>query len=424
MKESDQHRNSIFSQRLDRTTFIAYLLGAVVPLIALTFVVQQYVIPTIPNNAQALGMIGLVVSTAILSFLSFLVLRRTTHSTLARIDRDNRRLSALLGTSTTLTASEHTSEIAATSVACAAEIAGAQAAYLLVRGKDPEAPAELFESAGSDTEKLFRSIGDQLTELAELAMSSGRPALKNASATSGSILVLPLTGESAWLGALAVVHPKGASAFERSQVDALTTLAGLTSVAMRNADLRDAQRNFFSHMTEILVTALDAHLDYHNGHGNRVAQYANRIGRAMKLDEKRLQNLHFASLLHDVGMLKIDRNAHKNEKACAKHAELGYRMLARIRLWEGVAPIVHTHHEWYDGNGYPQGLAGNNIALESRIITVCDAFDSMTSNTSYKVALPLEAAVEELRNGMGTQFDPAIAQTFLDLIAQGVITSQ
>ncbi len=88
-------------------------------------------------------------------------------------------------------------------------------------------------------------------------------------------------------------------------MDALTTLAGLTSVAMRNADLRDSQRNFFSHMTEILVTALDVHLDYNNGHGTRVAQTANRVGRAMNLDDGRLQNLHFASLLHDIGMLKI-----------------------------------------------------------------------------------------------------------------------
>jgi putative nucleotidyltransferase with HDIG domain len=207
-------------------------------------------------------------------------------------------------------------------------------------------------------------------------------------------------------------------------MDALTTLAGLTSVAMRNADLRDSQRNFFSHMTDILVSALDAHLEYHNGHGTRVAQYANRVGRALNLDEKRLQNLHFASLLHDVGMLKIDKSAYKNKKVRAQHAELGYRMLARIRLWEDVAPIVHSHHEWYDGAGYPEGLAGNDIALESRIISVCESFDSMTSSTSYKIAMPLEAAVEEIRRCTETQFDPLVAKTFLDLVEQGLISSQ
>ncbi len=424
MKESTHHRNSIFSQRLDSTTFTAYFLGAVVPLLALGFIVERYVMPTISDKGQVLGMIALVGSIAVLSLLSFLVLRKTTHSTLERIDRDNRRLSALLGASTTLTASEYASDIAATSVACAVELTGAHAAYLLIRGKDPEAPAELFESAGTDTDKLFQSIGGRVTELAGLAMDSGRPAIKNGRADRGSIVVLPLAGESSWLGVLAIVHAKSATEFESSKMDALTTLAGLTSVAMRNADLRDAQRNFFSHMTDILVSALDAHVDYHNGHGTRVAQYANRVGRALDLDEKRLQNLHFASLLHDVGMLKIEKSAYKNEKVREKHAEIGYRMLARIRLWEDVAPIVHGHHEWYDGAGYPEGLAGNDIALESRIISVCESFDSMTSSTSYKVAMPLEAAVEEIRSCTGTQFDPLVAKAFLDLVEQGLISDQ
>jgi putative nucleotidyltransferase with HDIG domain len=423
VKESVHHRNSIFSQRLDRTTFTAYFLGAVIPLLALGFVVDHYVMPTLPATGQVLAMIGFVGSIAILSLLSFLVLRKTTHSALARIDSDNRRLAALLGASTTLTSSEYASDIAAISVTCAVEITAAQAAYLLVRSKDPETPAELFESAGTDTEKMFQSIGDRVAELADLAMNSGRPAIKNGSNNMGSIVVLPLAGEASWLGVLAIVHAKSATEFEKSKMDALTTLAGLTSVAMRNADLRDSQRNFFSHMTEILVTALDAHLDYNNGHGNRVAQYANRVGRALKLDDKRLQNLHFASLLHDIGMFKIDKSIPKSDKACQKHAELGYRMLARIRLWEDVAPIVHNHHERYDGTGYPEGLAGDDISLEARIVTLCDAFDAMTSNSSYKIAMSFDAALEEVRSCTGTQFDPRVAKAFLDLVAQGAISA-
>jgi HD-GYP domain-containing protein (c-di-GMP phosphodiesterase class II) len=123
-------------------------------------------------------------------------------------------------------------------------------------------------------------------------------------------------------------------------------------------------------------------------------------------------------------MLKIEKSAHQNEKARANHAELGYRMLARIRLWEDVAPIVHSHHEWHDGTGYPEGLAGNDIAIESRIIAVCESFDAMTSSTSYKVAMPIEAAVEEVRGCAGTQFDPKVAQTFLELVEQGLIPGQ
>jgi HD-GYP domain-containing protein (c-di-GMP phosphodiesterase class II) len=97
-------------------------------------------------------------------------------------------------------------------------------------------------------------------------------------------------------------------------------------------------------------------------------------------------------------------------------------MLGRIRLWESVAPIVHSHHEWYDGNGYAEGLAGDAIPLESRIIAVCDAFDSMVSTTSYQSAVSVEEAVAEIRRGMGTQFDPRVAQTFIDLVGQGEIS--
>ncbi len=422
MRKAATHRNSIFSQRLDRTTFTAYFLGAIVPLLALGYVVDHYVMPTLPTKGQAIALGALVSSIALLSLLSFLVLRKTTHSTLERIDQDNHRLTALLGASTNLTASEYASDIAATAVTCAAEITGAQAAYLLVRGKDAQTPAELFESVGAEAETLFQSLGERLTELADLAMTSGRPAIKNGSKNVGSIVVLPLAGESSWLGVLAIVHTKSASELDKGKMDALTTLAGLTSVAMRNADLRDSQRNFFSHMTEILVTALDTHLDYNNGHGARVAQYANRVGRSLNLDDKRLQNLHFASLLHDIGMFKIDKSVPKNDKVCEKHAELGYRMLARIRLWEDVAPIVHHHHERYDGSGYPEGLAGEDIPLEARIVTLCDAFDAMTSHSSYKVAKSLEAAVEEIRSCAGSQFDPKIARVFLDLVSQGAIS--
>jgi len=422
VKKAAPHRNSIFSQRLDRTTFTAYFLGAIVPLLALGYVVDHYVMPTLPTKGQAIALGALVSSIALLSLLSFLVLRKTTHSTLERIDQDNHRLAALLGASTNLTASEYASDIAATAVTCAAEITGAQAAYLLVRGKDAQTPAELFESVGAEAETLFRSLGERLAELADLAMTSGRPAIKNGSKNVGSIVVLPLAGESSWLGVLAIVHTESAGELDKGKMDALTTLAGLTSVAMRNADLRDSQRNFFSHMTEILVTALDSHLDYNSGHGARVAQYANRVGRSLHLDDKQLQNLHFASLLHDIGMFKIDKSIPKNDKVCEKHAELGYRMLARIRLWEDVAPIVHHHHERYDGSGYPEGLAGEDIPLEARIVTLCDAFDAMTSNSSYRMAKSLEAAVEEIRSCTGSQFDPKIARVFLDLVSQGAIS--
>jgi putative nucleotidyltransferase with HDIG domain len=421
------YQSSIFSQGLDRTTFTAYFLGAVVPLLALAFVVQRYVLPTLSDTRTTLGILGLVSSIGVLSLGSFLILRRAIHATLSRIDRDNRRIASLLRTASSLTTCEYTTEIANSALTCALELSGAQAAYLLVAGKGQASSAELLGTAGTGAEKLFESIGDRIIELADLVIPNSQPAIHNGAGNTRikgleATAVLPLRGEAGSIGVLVVVHSTPGARFDSGQLDAITTLASLASVAMHNADLRDSQRNFFSHMTEILITALDAHLDYHAGHGTRVAQYANRVGRAMGLDEKKLHDLHFAALLHDIGMLKLDKSLQKNAKNCEKHTVLGARMLVRIRLWEDIAPIVQSHHERYDGNGYPEGLAGNEISLEARIIAVCESFDSMTSDTSYKVALPFEAAIQEVRDCSGTQFDPLVAEAFLDLVDQGVIS--
>ena len=96
-----------------------------------------------------------------------------------------------------------------------------------------------------------------------------------------------------------------------------------------------------------------------------------------------------------------------------RHAELGDEMLRPIRVWEDIAPLVRHHHEWFDGRGYPDRLAGESIPLESRIIAVAEAFDAMTAEKSYKEAIPVEEAIDRIREGSGTQFDPAVVEAFL-----------
>ena len=186
-------------------------------------------------------------------------------------------------------------------------------------------------------------------------------------------------------------------------------------------DLQDARQNFFTHVTDLLTTAVDRYLDRQAGHGHRVAEFSNRIGRVLGLDDGRLEQLHFASLLHDIGMLKIERSIQHNRTACEKHPAIGFRMLSRIRLWEEIAPFVLHHHEWFDGSGYPEGLAEEDIPVEARIISVADAFDAMTSSTSYKPAMSVEEAVGELKGCSGTQFDPKAVDVLVELVASGAI---
>ena len=141
----------------------------------------------------------------------------------------------------------------------------------------------------------------------------------------------------------------------------------------------------------------------------------------LELDEQQLQRLHFSSLLHDLGMLRIDRPLLDTKKAFVQHPRIGARMLERIRLWKDLAPIVLHHHERFDGTGYPEGIAAEEIPLEARIIAVCEAFDVMVSDATYKDTKSVPEAVAELERFAGSQFDPEIVRTFLGLVERGVI---
>lgn len=431
-------------ETLDRVAFTAYFLGAVVPLVALAYVTERYALPVLSqahaeDPVAAPALIGLVLSVAALSLGSFFVLRRTALRSLRRMDRDNARLGALLGASTSLAGAQDGHDAAALAATSALELTGADVAFVLMRdgGAGPGSAGEpvLLESAGEQAAELYASQGKALTELANLVLREGRPALLGSEWREGGPLeepdkalagaaVVPIPGEPAALGALAVAHTRVPRDIEPAQIDSLATLGALVSVALRNADLRDAQRNFFAHVTEILVAALDAHLPYHRGHGKRVAQLANLMGRELGLDEETMQRLHFAAQLHDIGMLKLDRPEKLNPKTGEKHALLGARMLGGIRLWREVAPVVKHHHERWDGTGYPDRLAGEAIPLESRIIAICDAFDSMTSSSSYKVAAPVEEGVREIELSAGTQFDRELVRVFHRLVERGVIAAE
>src|SRR5208283_3225384 len=241
-------------------------------------------------------------------------------------------------------------------------------------------------------------------------------AVSGATPTMPAAIVAPLSGPRGPMGALGVVYSGDAHRVSEGELSAVMTLCALAAVATRNTDLQESQQNFFTHVTEMLVAALHAHCDVQVGHSRRVARISNRIARSLGFSEDRLHRLHFASLLHDVGMLKIKPDLHGVRAAYEKHPALGAGMLSPVRLWSDLAPFVLHHHEWFDGRGYPQKLAAEDIPLEARIIGVAEAFDSMTSHATYKQAISAEEAVSRIQNAAGTQFDPQVVQVFVDLV--------
>lgn len=407
------------SERLDRVAYSTFFLGAVVPLLALAVTLERFVLPGLDDRSVEIAWIVAGVSIGVLSLGSFFALRHLTRSVVAHMDRDNRRLSALLRVSSELGAAQHLAEATAIVARCGVELSGAESA-LVFAASDAGAAPVLAATSGDLGVKLYEEQREALDEIARIVLESGRPLARGTGGERNgglAVLAVPVQGGERPAAALIAATPGGGEGL-LDENDALSTLAGLAAVAFHNADLRDAQRNFFSHVTDILVQALDAHLQFHMGHSQRTAELANRMGRALRLGDAELQRLHFSALLHDIGMLKLDRNQQMNLRTCDKHTHLGARMLARIRLWKDLAPIVQHHHEWWDGHGYPDGLAGESIPREARIIAICDAYDTLTSQQSYKDAVSPQEALAELDASAGTQFDPELVRCFRVVVEQ------
>lgn len=424
---NEVHHLSLFNQNIDRVAFLAYFLGGVVPFAGLVWIVHQYVLDQLPEGPWKVGAIGVVAGLACLSLAAFLALRRATRSTLAHMDAHSRRLETLLDLAKTLSEARYAEDVHRTAASCAAELTGARTGIVLAPelGKEDSAP-QLVASAGEESIEVYRAAQVRLEEVVAPVIAQGVPALCDGAPDSGSaasegVAAVPLAGSPQLAPAALVVTAQPGENFDSSHLRLLSTVAGLAAVTRSHADLRDAQRNFFVHVTEMLMAALDSHMNEQAGHPRRVAHLAVVLGRELGFDEHRLERLHFASLLHDVGMLKIDTRRTQPAAVWQRHAQLGHRMLSRIRLWSDLAPFVLHHHEWWNGAGYPDGLEGDDIPLEARIIGLSEAFDSMTSRSSYRDALPWNDALTEVEQGAGTQFDPDLARMLLALIRDGRI---
>lgn len=185
-------------------------------------------------------------------------------------------------------------------------------------------------------------------------------------------------------------------------------------------------------ISDALMQAVEAKDAYTGGHLRRVSEYAVAVGERLGLRGRDLETLHYASLLHDVGKLGVPESVlgkegpldAKETEIMRRHPEIGARMLERLELLNGAAPLVLHHQERFDGNldgqhpGYPRGLAGDAIPLGARIIAVVDAFDAMTTTRPYRPALPTQEAAAVLRREKGRQFDPRVVDAFIDSLSE------
>jgi len=229
---------------------------------------------------------------------------------------------------------------------------------------------------------------------------------------TNSILCVPLKTKSSIIGVIELLNKKQGFYDERD-LDVVSYLAEQAAISIEKARFYDDQRNYEIHLTDILLDTIDRFMPEKQGHSKRVAKYANIMAKALNMPEGKRRRLYFASLLHDIGFIRISPEKNFEKEAYIMHPVIGYDMLQPITFYRDIAPYVLYHHERYDGQGYPKNLKGDAIPLESRIIAVAEAFDSMVSRISYKVSTNFDVAVNELIKNKGGQFDHELVDLFV-----------
>jgi len=240
------------------------------------------------------------------------------------------------------------------------------------------------------------------------------------------LLAVPLQRHDKTFGCLFALD-KPAGEFDSSDAKLLSSIANESAIYLENAQLFDDIRGLMMGLLHSLTSAVDAKDAYTCGHSERVALLSRHLAQAVGLPEFEVEQIYIAGLLHDVGKIGVPESVLQKPgkltpeefEQMKKHPLIGAHILQDVRQVQALIPGVLHHHERYDGKGYPHGLVGDDIPLMGRIICLADSFDAMTSSRTYRSALPLEVALAEIRRCSGTQFDPALVETFLRTGTEG-----
>jgi HD-GYP domain-containing protein (c-di-GMP phosphodiesterase class II) len=241
-----------------------------------------------------------------------------------------------------------------------------------------------------------------------------------------SSVSIPITDEQGTLGVINV----GARAFPARLTDAyvraLELLGSQTALAMRTVHAAERSWDSYLENLQALATALEFDDPYRRGSSERIAALSVALADEMGLSGEDIVSLRIAAILHDVGMGfatgsvgASDRPLSTVDRGLVRaHPKVAFDVMQQVPSLESLAPVVRHHHERFDGDGYDTGLSGASIPLGSRVLAVTDAFVAMTSARPYREALSVEAALSELNDGSGAQFDPQVVEAFVTLLSR------
>jgi len=239
-----------------------------------------------------------------------------------------------------------------------------------------------------------------------------------------SAICAPIMSKDRVIGVICVSRTNTSEEFSEENLHVVTSIAGQLGMAIENARLYGDLEDTFMGTITALAAAVDAKDPYTAGHSNEVTTLAVALAQDLGLDAEEVQKIRIAATLHDIGKIGIDgtillkpgRLTEEERQTINRHPAIGADILAPLDFLREMVPLVLFHHERYGGGGYPSGICGEAIPFGARIISVADAFNAMVSDRPYREGLSLEAAMREIRDNSGTQFDPVVAEAFLKLL--------
>ncbi|MDT3705106.1 MAG: HD domain-containing protein [Thermincola sp.] len=246
-----------------------------------------------------------------------------------------------------------------------------------------------------------------------------------------SLIAVPLQVENTVIGMIVLMHRHAGADehqtdYSNDDSQTISIFAQQAALVLENTRLKieHARKDMYLRTITALTSAIDAKDVYTQNHSRRVADFSVALARDLQLAAEDVENIRYGATLHDIGKIGVEeRILNKNGKLAMEefkvikaHPDIGAKILEPIDFLTKGIDIVRHHHERYDGKGYPEGLKGEAIPFGARIAGIADAWDAMTSHRSYRSALTYEEALAEIRRGAGSQFDPNLAKSFINLV--------
>ncbi len=292
------------------------------------------------------------------------------------------------------------------------------AQYSLILILDPSKKYSVLKCVNSESKRVVIDKKQKVTSSIEQKIIKTLITVRE-----GHLIGLPLISEDI-IGLIILQRTTSYPAFDPFELEMLNTLIEQSVIGIRNLQLYEEQQRIVLGSIKSLTTFLDARVPQEYTHSPYFSKLVMALGVEMHLDEKQIESLKFASLLHDAGkvdippeiLAKTTKLTPREYDIIKRHPVKGAQILRHLQILRPVIPIIMHHHERYNGSGYPSRLKKGQIPQGARIMAVADAFEAMVYGRPYRERMNIQSAIKEIKKKSGTQFDPKIVEAFLRVI--------